>query len=111
MPEIILYNKNPIFLKLIYKFNEISTKILMKNFKLILKFIGGVSAVAQWNVASWEHWDTGSISGQAQCIKDLGGNCGSDLIPGPGISYATGRPKKGKNLLEEEIYTRIAKNI
>ena len=50
-------------------------------------------------MASWEHWDTGSIPGQAQCIKDLGGNCGSDLIPGPGISYATGRPKKGKKFI------------
>ena len=37
----ILNHKNSVLLKLIYKFNAIIIKILMENFKLILKFIEG----------------------------------------------------------------------
>ena len=37
----ILNHKNFVLLKLIYKFNAILIKILMENFKLILKFIEG----------------------------------------------------------------------
>ena len=41
------------------------------------------------SVTSWEHSQTGLIPG-------LAGNCGSDLIPGPGTPYASGQLKKGE---------------
>ena len=49
------------------------------------------------SAASWECWDVGSIPSLTQWFKDLaflGHNCGLDLIPGPGIPYAEGQPKK-----------------
>ena len=65
---------------------------------------GGAPAVVQWD---W--WCLGSKETQVQspgqhsglrtqhyCSSDLGLDCGSDLIPSPGASYATGWPKKKK---------------
>jgi len=46
-----------------------------------------------------EHWDTGSIPGLPQWVKDP--SCctcgvGWNLIPGPGTPYASGQPRKKK---------------
>ena len=61
--------------------------------------------------ASLEPWDAGWIPSPAQWVKEpvlpqlqrchccssgVGQNCGSDLIPGQGTSYATGPPKEKK---------------
>ena len=48
---------------------------------------------------SWKCWGAGSIPSLARWVEDLampgcGLTCGSDLIPGPGIPYASGQPKK-----------------
>ena len=58
---------------------------------------------ARGSAASLQCWDTGSIPVPAQWVKDqalpqpaIGGNWGSDLIPGPGALCAVGWPKKEK---------------
>ena len=55
------------------------------------------------SVASWEHWDVGSIPTLAQRVKDpalpqlwLKSQQQLDLIPDPGASSATERPKNKK---------------
>ena len=60
-------------------------------------------------MASWEHWDAGSIPSPVQWVKDwhchscLGCNCGSDQIPGPGTPYATRQLKMKKKIAERKI--------
>ena len=54
--------------------------------------------------ASLQCWDTGSISGPAQWVKDChsctaGHDCSLDLTPGPGTPNAMGRPKRKKKNL------------
>ena len=55
-------------------------------------------------VASWEHWDAGSIPSPAQLVQDpallqlqlRSSLLGSHLIPGLGAPYVTSRLKKKK---------------
>ena len=53
---------------------------------------------AKGSAASLQHQDTGSIPRWAEWVKDtgIGQNCGSDLIPGLGMPYASEWPKKKK---------------
>ena len=66
-----------------------------------------VPAVAQWDAASLQHQDTGSVFGPHSglggssiaaavtgCSCRVGCNCGSDLIPCPGTPYAMEQPKE-----------------
>ena len=85
---------SPVFKKPLSSF-RIST--IKKTF--FWSFHGGATGL----VASGEHWDMGCIPAWAQCVvKDpecchscsLGCDCGWDLIPGLGVPYAMGRPKK-----------------
>ena len=64
------------------------------------------------SVVTLEHWGAGSIPIPVQWLGiqhghmlSVGCNCGSDLIPGPRIPYATEWPKKKK------IIHNINKNI
>ena len=60
-------------------------------------------------MAQWDQWCLGSPEMQVRypalhsglkiwhcCSCSLGGDCGSDLIPGSGAPYATGWPEMGK---------------
>ena len=58
-------------------------------------------------VASWEHWDAGSIPGSAEQEKDLAWPqlwcrsqlpLESDLIPGPGTPHAAGQLKRRRKM-------------
>ena len=62
------------------------------------------------SVVSWECWDTGSIPGLAQRVKDPVSQqlrLRSDRIPGRGTPYATGWPKKRKKKKSHTIYLGI----
>ena len=55
---------------------------------------------------SWECWDTGSIPGLAQRVKDPVSQqlrLRSDRIPGRGTPYATGWPKKRKKKITHHL--------
>ena len=61
--------------------------------------------------ASLEQWDSGSVPGPAQCVKDpllpqLWHSCRSQLwlssVSGPGTLYAEGQPKKKKKKKEKK---------
>ena len=81
------------------------------------------------SVVKWDHWCLGSTGRQVPFLArhsglrirhyrsyGLGGNCGSDLIPGLGTPYALGRPKKknqtaAARLAEEERVQSLAQML